>query len=247
MGEYEGGTETADKDWQLLEPMLRAYHDRYGPRSQTPDWPEIRVAHDANGEPIIEREFKAQLAPGYVYTCRVDGVVYHRGHLKVMEHKTVSPYGMRPRRATLSSDSQFTGEYWILQELFPEQQIAGVLVNMVIKNRSGTSKFDVAERETTTRSVGQIESWRLSSIAILKQIEEATKAYDNWPADSRADQMLRAQTLFPDNGTRTGQCFAYNSECPHLALCQLAGMEHKALASFRPRIKEETDALREAV
>ena len=69
---------------------------------------------------------------------------------------------------SIHSGSQFTGESFVLHALFPEENIGGVLVNVVIK---GGVKH-VALRETTSRTVEDFALFRMSTISILQEIDE---------------------------------------------------------------------------
>ena len=230
--------EMADESWTRNEVMLRAYHDRYGPESHSPEFPTVQVMCDAEGLPLVEREWKAQLSPGYVYTCRTDLIITHHGLLKTMEHKTTSPYGVRARRTEMDMDSQFSGEYWILRECMPEMVLAGVLVNMVVKDRSANSKFDVAERETTIRTSEQLDRWQISCVHALRGIDQACEAYDKL-VEEGMEHSRAADYCFPDYGARTKQCYAYGGRCQYLDLCQQAGHEERVLPGYTTRFKVE--------
>jgi hypothetical protein len=107
--EYES-EELAEKDWLMNQKMILDYHDRFGPGAPMPDYPDIRVVCDGSGEPLVERPWTCTLMDGYVYTCRTDLIVYERGYLKVMEHKTSKANWVWTRQASIPYDSQFTGE-----------------------------------------------------------------------------------------------------------------------------------------
>ncbi len=237
--EYES-EQTREEDLNNVEVLLRGYHDRFGPDSASPEFPHIRIACDPAGEPYIEREWAFELMPGYTYTCRTDAIIYDRGILKSFEHKTASAYGIKPRMHSLPMDSQFTGEQWILRQVFPDQVISGTLVNIVLKGRSAASKYDIAERETTTRTPEQLERWRMGCIDILNQIREACEAYDHQVASGCAHEKA-LDAFFPDHGTRTGHCTAYNGYCEFYELCSWAGREDSRLRMFRRRTAIDTE------
>ena len=232
-------SEVAANEFAKVEMMLRAYHDRYGPESMNPEFPTIQVLVDDEGKPLVEREWTAQLCPGYVFTCRTDLIILEHGLMKTMEHKTTSAYGVQMRKREMDMDPQFSGEYWILRECLPQHTLAGVMVNMIVKDRSGKSKFDIAERETTTRTDGQLNRWRLTSVHALEQIDAAVARYTELLAAGTTHEAA-ADLCFPDYGTRTKQCYAFNSRCQFLDLCQMAGMEHKRIAQFKPRFTTPT-------
>jgi hypothetical protein len=237
--EYEPDV-SAEDDWAKNQKLLLDYFTRYGPESQTPDFPDLIVATDSDGEPLVEREFVTELGySDYIFTCRVDMICHHRGFLKVMEHKTSVPGFVRQRLNVSQWDSQMTAECWVLREEFPDDPLNGVLVNVVVKDRSLRSQtFDVAERATTTRTDAQLDQFPLNAVDILRQIDERVAGFEFDVAEGR-DLEHCAQKWFPDHGTRTGACMAYNRECDYAPICKLAGRESSAIQAYRPRTTVE--------
>jgi len=229
--------------------ILRDYHDSYGPGSRSPDWPDIQVAHDLQGVPIVEREFRIQLTHQYIFTCRSDMLIYHRGYLKTMEHKSSAPgFWAKKRLQNINYDSQFTGEIAVMRAhlatLVPEgTPLHGVLVNVLIKGR-GKSNPNVAERDSTTRTDAQLERWRQQTLNTLQRIEDAIGAFEKLVAEGM-DINTAADHCFPTLGTVTDQCKAYNRNCDYYELCQLPGMESRLMGKYRPRTTEENTTLRE--
>ena len=246
--QYAGGPAKAEDDRVMFQVLMRSYADRYGPTSPSPDWPEIRILCDAkSGEPLIEQAYAFPLGNGYTYTCRIDAIIMRHGNVSVMEHKTTTAYGIRFRLESMPWDAQFAGELWTLQHALPELPIHGVYVNICLKKRSSTSKFDIATREMTVRTDGQLERWKEGAKALLRQIDNAVERYEqamygglqaNY-SDGLSHEEA-ADAFFPDTGTRTGHCTAYGG-CEYQELCAIAGMEHRALNQFRPRLRVETD------
>jgi hypothetical protein len=237
--------EIATADWAMNKQMLVSYVDRYGPESSVPDYPDIRVVCDGEGKPLVEREFQVDLGfQDYIYTMRADLVISHRGFVKIMEHKTSVASWVRQRLSTSHWDSQMTGQCWILDTLFPGEALAGVLVNVVVKNRSLKSTFDIAERETTTRTAQQLDNFRLNTLDILHEINKRLEKFEETLKRS-GDVEYAAQLWFPDHGTRTGCCTAYNSLCEYADLCKAPGREKSTLANYKPRTSEELVELKE--
>lgn len=243
--EYEND-EGADNDWLRLEVMLRSYHDTYGPRGYARDWPTIKVVHDSDGRPVVERELETLLAPGYLYSCRLDLAVWHHGFLKVMEHKTPSAYGVRYYKQAVPYEAQYTGQMWCMRELSPSEHTNKVLVNLVVKERSAASKFAVAERETASRSDAELERWRRGALHLLSQIDVAVGGFEE-ALNKGMDIEPAADLWFPLRGTRTGRCHAYGRPCDYLALCAMPTMEPGVLRNFRARTEVERTALKEKV
>ena len=231
----------AEEEWIKLQAMLTAYHDEFSLRGHHPDYPTIRVLHDGAGEPLIEREFQVDLGyRDFVFTCRADLVILHHGRPKVMEHKTSAP-GMwaKKRLHSIHTDSQFTGECFVLASLFPDEPIDGVLCNVVVKG----GRTDVALRESTRRCQADYEVFRLSALDILQQIDHRTQGFESdltagWPHE---DALAR---WFPDHGTKTGQCQNYDG-CQFQPLCLNKTRTDENLRSFRTRTSEEVRAARE--
>ena len=238
--EYEE-SERAEKDWTLAESMLRNYYDEYSLNGPTPDHPTILTAFDGDGEPLIEKQFSIKLGyEDYIYTCRPDLIVTDNGRLKVMEHKT-SAYGMwlNKRLDKFEWDSQCTGEIFVLHALFPGEKIEGVIGNVVVKG----GKTMRVQRVNVTRSKLDIESFILSAISTLKQIDECVEGFwnDYWKGFPVDHAMMRR---FPDHGTRTGRCAEYGG-CQFQILCKFKELQRQQIGGFRPRTQDETTESRE--
>lgn len=236
-GRYASDPE-ADLDCLRVETMLREYHGVYGPKGSACDYPGIRICGDEDGNPLLECDFRYELKEGYWYTGRLDGICLHYGAIRVLEHKTTSAYGVSSRLATLSTDSQFTGEMWLAQQSIPDATVDGVLVNIVLKDRSPKSKYTVAVREPTTRTEAQVEQWRTGACTILDQINSAVEEYESAIKAGVSINSAEAR-CFPNHGTRNGNCYAYGRPCDYADLCSLIGMESKVLPTFRTKNIQE--------
>ncbi len=241
--DYEADVDE-DESWTNMQTLLLNYFERYGPNQGTPDFPDLMVAHDGNGKPLVEQEFVADIPYGdYYYTMRADLVVYHRGYLKMGEHKTSVASFLGQRLKSFHYDSQMTGQCWVLREMFPETPVNGVWGNVIVKFRSPKSKYDIAERETTTRTNEQLDKFPLGVVDILQQIDDRVGNF--WKAVNKGyDTERAAQLYFPDHGTRSGRCFAYNRYCDFFDICKNAGREDQLLANFRPRTTLELDEMK---
>jgi hypothetical protein len=233
--------EKADEDKILLTSMIIAYYDQFSLNGAAPDYPTIRVMHDGAGEPLIEREFKVDLAnSGYVFTCRADLLIHHHGYPKVMEHKTSAPgFWAQKRLNAIHTDSQFTGECFVLASLFPGEQIDGVLCNVVIKK----GKTKIAIRESTRRDHHDFNTFRLSALDILQQIDHRTEGFSN-DLDAGYPEEEAINRWFPDHGTKTGACENYGG-CEFQVLCRNKDRVEANLKTFRPRTQEQTDQMKE--
>jgi hypothetical protein len=232
------------ESWANMQTLLLNYFERYGPNGDSPDFPTVMVAHDGEGKPLVEREFKSDLPYGnYYYTMRADLVVLHRGYLKMGEHKTSVASFLGQRLKSTHYDSQMTGQCWVMRENFPDTPLNGVWVNVIVKFRSAKSKFDIAERETTTRSQFQLDNFPLGAADILQQIDDRVGDFHRNLGDG-VDKEMAAQLSFPDHGTRSGRCFAFNRYCDYFNLCQNPGREETILSNYRPRTTLELDEMK---
>jgi hypothetical protein len=232
-----------EEAYDTLPVIIRDYYEKHGPEAPRPDYPNIKILCDDQGAPMIERELRAELAPGYVYTCRFDALITDMGFIKALEHKFTTAYGINMRLKGINTETQFTGEYWVIQQCYPEVDLNGVLLNMLIKNRSLTGKYKdtPAVRETTTRSPGTINRWKISAIGILDSIDDAIDRFENLTLNGDSDNYA-SEVCFPDHGTRTEQCHAFGSKCDYLHLCQLPGLEDRRLAQYNANYAVGADA-----
>jgi hypothetical protein len=235
--------EKAEEHGILFETMLIAYHDERCKGGPKQDWPTIRIEHDDKGEPLIERDFSIDLGyKDFVFTCRPDAIITHHTFPKVFEHKTSAPgFWSDKRLASIHTDSQFTGECFVLASVFPDVQVDGVLCNIVIKG--GKSK--ITKRDTTRRSPWDLTVFRLSILDILQQIDHRTEGFEN-DLDSGYPIEEAVQRWFPDHGTRTGACENYGG-CEFQRLCLNKNRIEQNLKCFRPRTVGEVKAEKEKV
>jgi hypothetical protein len=230
-------------DWTMIQALMRGYHDRYGPNAYARDWPALRVQCDGKGAPLVEREWLMDLGYGdYVYTCRTDLLVSDHGYLRVMEHKTTKANQVWRYKQNLNTNTQFTGECYVLAMMFPDEPVNGVLLNCILKDRGHTSKYDVAERDSTTRTPAQFERWRLETLAVLREIDTQVERFEGLIADGM-DFVQATDQCFPTRGTRTGRCHAFNRPCDYYDMCRLPGLEPSLLRSFRSRTKVELETV----
>ena len=226
-----------EEDQGLLNQMLVNYYNTCGPGGDKQDYPQIKVLHDGNGEPLIERDFTIDLGyGGYYYTCRVDLLMEYHGRPRVMEHKT-SAYGMwvNKRAASIHFDSQFTGELLVLKSLFPEEPLDGAVVNIIIKG----GKTELVRREHTIRDDEDLRTYRYSCLDVLKQIDQRVERFRD--ALVKGIPMQTAVNLyFPDHGERTGACLEYRG-CEYQRLCRNKGREAKILEWFVGRTEGSDD------
>ena len=237
----------AEDEWTVVQTMLTDYCEWYGPNTgRTADFPNVRVAHDGEGMPLVEREFICTL-PGsqHIYTMRADLVIEHMGYLKMGEHKTSVAGFVKQRLASAHTDPQMTGQCWVMRELFPDTPVNGVWMNVIVKGRSLNSKWEVAERDTSTRTDAQMDKFPYGVLSILGQIDESVGGFLHEFQKDTTDLEVLAQRWFPDHGTRTEVCYSYGRDCEYLPLCKGAGRESQILQNFRPRATVELKDMKE--
>ena len=226
---YASATQ-ADEDKTRVEDMIRQYHDLKGPGSSQCDYPELKIAVDGDGQALIEQDYRYELKPGYWYTGRLDGMCWYEGELMVLEHKTVSAYGMKQRLNSLDTDPQFTGEIWLAQQAIKSAEVKGVLVNIVLKDRSHSSKYPLVTREVVRRNDKEIEAWRLGAVNVIDQINSAMRSH---ASDTIMVPDWQAEAInFPLEGQRNGGCHAYGRDCEFLPLCSMPGLEGRLMKQY---------------
>lgn len=241
----------AEEDRLLLTSMIVAYYDMFSLNGTNPDYPAIRVMHDGEGNPLIEREFQIDLGyNNYVFTCRADLLITHHGVPKVMEHKTSAPnWWAQKRLNSIHTDSQFTGECFVLASLFPGEMIDGVLCNIAIKNKkpetSRSKNYKIALRESTRRDHHDFNTFRQSALDILQQIDHRTEGFEEDIASGLYNEEERINRWFPDHGTKTQACEQYGG-CEFQILCRNKDRVDQNLKSFHPRSPREIQEMMES-
>lgn len=239
--------EAAEKELDMVQNMIIAYYDRFGPKSPNPDYPKIKVLCDTNGEPYIEREFATPLGySNYFLTCKADMIISDIGYVKVMEHKTSVASYITSRLSSIHHDAQFTGEIYTLNKNMPENmKLFGVKANVVQKNRSPRSKYDIAERDTTNRTAAQLADFASAAVDTLRQIDDRVANYEDWVNVKGVDQPTAIGVWFPIQGAFNGECEAYRRHCDYYSLCKQPEKAQKLLGIFKPRTKPIVDITNE--
>jgi hypothetical protein len=233
-----------EDDKLMMTSMMTNYFAKYGPGGPGQDFPnEVKVLHDEKGEPLIEREFRVDLGySDYIFTMRSDLLIEHHGRPVIMEHKT-SAAGFWPQQRlnAIHTDSQFTGQCFVMASLFPGQVLDGVLCNVVIKK----GKTEIALRELTNRDAQDFNVFRQSVLDILQQIDHRMEGFSN-DMDSGWETEEAIMRWFPDHGQRTGACTAYGTGCEYQHLCRNKTRIAQGLGNYLPRQTEDLLRMRGA-
>lgn len=239
-------SDKADEEWEKCQSWLLHYADAVGPTSVSPDYPDIYILHDGNGEPLIERTFELELSPGYIFTSKPDALISYNGYLNAMDHKTSAPSWIGRRLQHSETDTQFDGEILSLKTLFPDEPFRGCVVNVVKKGSPGGTT-QMVTRTTTTRTDHELNSFRTDVTHILQEIDEAHEGWKREIERGLLDPHAVTDHYFPQRGRRTQACYAFADRCPFLDLCKTVEHEAATLTQFRMRSVEETTAQRENV
>lgn len=213
----------------------RYYVERYGSHGTTPDWPRFQVAFDGEGVPLIEREFSLDMGfNDYYVTSKPDIIMTRDGYLITRDHKTAARGWGQRRAANIHTDPQFTMEHMILSELFPEEAFEGSEVNIIVKGLVSTTKAERFFRNTTTRSMSDVASFKADTIDLLERIDQAVANFQEL-YESTGDLELSAGLAFPRHGVRTDNCHAFNRACDFIDLCMFKDNIGNNLGAFKPR------------
>lgn len=210
--------------------LLTTYHDWYGPGGASPDWPNLKVLHDNEGSPLIEREFRIDMGyGGYVYTARLDTVVEFSGYVYALEHKTTAASAVGRLFQRMSMDTQATGQAFLLDQLFettkPKQ---GILINALVK-RVARGKPPCL-RHPVNYTQAHFKKFRLDVISTLQKIDEACEKYEDL-LNGGMDHNEAASQVFVQH---TGQCVGFGP-CTFLPICQNIGSEDSMATNLRAK------------
>ena len=228
-------SEEQAEDVAAVKQLLVDFHRHFGPEGHTPLWPETKILCLDDGRPAVELELTAPLGFGdYIYTCRADAFsLYQDRYLRVEEHKTSAPSFVDRVATNLAKTSQFSGEYYMARNSFPDAAMDAIHLHIHIKGWSTRSKFPQPVKfATTTRTAEQLERFRLQAVSLLREIEDTMAQYEQGQA-AGVDLPHLMDSLFPEIGERTGECYSYNSTCQFEGLCRM-GTRAGVLGAFRP-------------
>lgn len=219
-----------------------AFHRFFGPEGHTPLFPEERILCLEDGRPAIELELAVPLGYGdYIYTCRLDAVKLWQDRYVVGEEtKTAAPSWVDRYISQLPKSAQFTGEMFVIRNApgLAELPWDKLRVAFHLKGWTPKSTFpSPVQFGDVSRTPEQLERFRKRVISILAQIDVTMEAW-NRGLERGDDIVLLRDTLFPETGEHTGNCYAFNSECEFYASCQM-GFAPGTLGGFRPARKPQ--------
>ena len=223
--------ESAAADLALATRLLTAYHDFYGPGGTLPEFPRLSVVVDEHG-PVIEREFELQLDGPHIFTARLDGLVQLDGHTYVLEHKTSAASSVGRLITGMGMNTQVLGQFSILHKLMPEHAPEGVLVNVLVKNRSVKSGQPPFDRAVVTFDEADIPKFHADALRTLEDIDKDRSKYN--VLAKFLDPFVAARRVYMQRGRSNGACVGF-SRCVFLDVCRNPGREAIVARGLKPR------------
>lgn len=238
MGERRGEWRS-DTDYQAElaqgRKLLYDYDAWWGPNGVQRDYPSMKIVVDEEG-PIIEREYRIEVGSGLPpFTCRVDAVVEWQGYRWVLEHKTTAASAVHRIQNSMRTNIQGTGECYVLQQAIGGS-IQGILLNVLVKNRSSRSKEPPFLRVPIARTRPQLEMFAAQLERTALTMDYLNDTYDEL-VEAGLDPWSAAQQVFVASGSANEQCMAYNRPCEFIELCAGVGHEDVLTAGFRASVR----------
>jgi hypothetical protein len=211
--------EIALNAWSTCEALLCDYHEHYGPPARDPEYPGIQVAIDDEGSPLLEQELRFPIGhKDFVFTARLDGMVWREGQLLALEHKTTGPRQVKNLFDRFDVDSQASGQLWLLHQAYElEHPIDVVLLNALLKDRSAKSKYPAFIRKDVARTPLDLEKFRMDACRVLARIDAKVEEFFHLLKEGM-DAWTAALTVF--DGTPSGYtCVGTGIKCQFLDAC----------------------------
>ena len=231
----------AEEALAVVHWVLENYMETVGPGGSDPDYPKMKVLHDTEGQPLVEREFTVQTGySDYYFTTKPDLLVELDGKLFSLDHKSNAARidWVMDRLNSITMDPQFVGEFAALTELFPDVKISGAMINLLCKKKPSNKEIQAIMRRSTSFNEFDLLCYKDEVRDLLEQIDERVDKFNGlldsgWPLEGAASK------CFPRHGTRTGRCNAF-AGCVFKDLCEHKDMTSSYLSRFEPRTVEET-------
>lgn len=195
-----------------------------------------RVVADANGKPVLEREFHLPLAGGkFVYVDKVDGVFENEeGYHEVGERKTSTFRYERTLTTGLHMRGQSYGHMAVLTTSYPTAPLNGVHFWIHVKDRGAKSDLPHIRERTITIPREQVETYLWHVEEWLYDITDRTEAWqDNVEAGMEPYEAALAR--FPLDGLMNGSCPRFGRLCQFASYCEAHTFGPKMLQGFQPR------------
>ena len=196
-----------------------------------------RVAGDANGDPVLEREFALPLADGrFIYINKIDAMTVNpEGYHQVTEFKTSAASFAEDAIMGLGLIGQNLGHMKVIMGNWPNAPINGLLVYVLVKNRGGKSKLPAIYEQEAIVSFDVVDNYFDHTVVpMLEGIVDRTQAWADLVSEGW-DPYQAGLAHFPQTGIANKSCKRYRRPCPFAAYCEASGFGSKMLTGFRPR------------
>lgn len=225
--------------------LLLKYHQFYGPGGTNYEWPAFKIA-EHEGSPLIECNLEAPMGyKDYCFTGRLDAVCTYNGSVWSLEHKTSAASSVSRLFQRMGIDTQASGQLYLLQHNFPELEVSGVMVNVIVKNAAKATKTRPAKatciRNSTTRRPIDLQKFRRDVVATLVDMEEKLADFQTHVEQGGMTVDDAARLVFEMN---TQHCVEFGN-CQFYPMCKNLGNESLMSGPFRPRSRPPTDNVRE--
>lgn len=164
----------------------------------------------------VEENYEITLQYGDIFTGRIDLVTLRdNGQLMIMDHKFTS-WSLDNFKRSVQASDQATAYCALWNANNPKRRASGVIFNLV-RNYQGKIEF------------AQVPVYRAQSDIdiFIREVSENMR--------DMAQRLIDPDSTWPKN---TDQCFAYNSPCPFLELCQ--GVKYDGLIGTKFKVKENS-------
>lgn len=164
-----------------------------------------------------ELSLETTLQYGDLFTGRVDiAVLWQDGRLMIMDHKFTG-WSMESFKRSVQAGDQSTSYQLLWNRNNPKRPASGVIFNL-IRNYQGSISF---ARVPVYRGQRDIEIFEAEVSENMRDL---------------AQRLVDPSAVWPKN---TDHCFAYNSACPFLDLCQ--GVKFDGLIGTKFTVQEEAE------
>lgn len=239
---------TSDAERELLTDqaigIVRRYHDFFGPYGKQPEKGTFEIERDADGVPIIERQYTVDLGysdiegkPYYV-TCRVDGIARYHGFLCIDEYKTAKYPDSYIR--SLRYGAQIAMQNLVLDRLFGDtDKLTGVVVTASAKSKPGAGwKSQACARDLIRCHPEELDQFALDCARTLREIDDHVAAWRIRCADG-LEPARAALEVFGLGGKFNGKCIDFGRTCEYEGLDYALPVLERALAGYRPKTRIE--------
>ena len=203
----KGGPDIATKAEAIVRGLTQGYHQYY-------QHDTLRVAVADDGTPLVEQEFTLEVGTGYLFTARLDTVVFDPTDptgLWDLEHKTADASKVNGLKEAFYIDGQITGQQLQMEAQWGDR-VRGVKADIAVKR---AKEIEPYQRKDYHRPQAQLEKFQMDARRRLAAIKSATDEY-NHLLDCHMSQDEAARVAFDASHSGTQIC----TGCDFFALCK---------------------------